>query len=80
MSPPWGTRVWSALRLPLFRLFGPIAGHIQFQYHTVMNQPIDRRRRGHRVFEDSFPFAKRQIAGYRKRSGNHTLLNGSDLG
>ena len=29
----------------------------------MVDQPVDRRRRGHRVFEDLFPFREREVAG-----------------
>ena len=47
----------------LLRLFDAIARNIQFQDDAVVDQSVDSGGRGHRVFEDSFPLGKRQVAG-----------------
>src|SRR5678815_983777 len=58
-------RSWIALGFlfGLLGLFHSIAWDVEFENYTVMNQPVDRGGRGHRVFEDPFPFGERQIAG-----------------
>jgi hypothetical protein len=50
-------------RFFLLRDFHLVARQIQFQNHAVVNQAIDGRGGRHRSFEDSFPFAKDEIAG-----------------
>src|ERR1700694_4760101 len=40
----------------LLGLFHAVTRDVQFQDHAVMYQTIDRRRRGHRILEDSVPF------------------------
>src|SRR5262249_61939733 len=47
----------------LLGLLFPIARNVQFDDHAVVHQPINRRRRHHRVFEDPFPFRERQVSG-----------------
>src|SRR4051812_12513662 len=47
----------------LLGLLDSIARDVEFEDHAMMNQAIDRRRRGHRIFEDPLPFRERQVAG-----------------
>ena len=47
----------------VFWVLHPIAVDGQFQDNRVVNQPVDSRRRGHRVLEDSLPLGKREISG-----------------
>src|ERR1035437_10733286 len=42
----------------------PVAWDVQFDDYAMMHQPVDRRRRHHRVFEDRFPFREWQVAGH----------------
>jgi hypothetical protein len=42
--------------LILLGFLHPVARDVQFDYHAVMHQAVDRCRRHHRVFEDRFPF------------------------
>ena len=44
-------------------LLKPEAGDVQLEDHAVMHESVDGGRRGHRVLEDRFPFAERQVAG-----------------
>ena len=46
----------------LLRLLNSVAGDVELENHTVMDKPVDRRRRGHRVLENPFPFGERQVA------------------
>src|SRR5262245_60244727 len=54
--------VASFRRLLLLCGFHSITRQIQLQDHAVMDQAIDRRRRRHRIFEDSLPLAENKIA------------------
>src|SRR4029450_12065405 len=47
---------------PPLGLFGPKAGHIEFQQHRVMYQGIDRRGRCHLIPKDPIPLREDQIA------------------
>jgi Bifunctional DNA primase/polymerase, N-terminal len=42
---------------------GPEAGHIKFENHRVMDEPVDGRRSRHLVLEDPFPLAEHEVAG-----------------
>jgi hypothetical protein len=44
------------------RCFRTIAGHVELHDHAVMHQPINRRRRGHRILEDRLPAREWQVA------------------
>ena len=44
-------------------MLDPVAGDVQLQNDAVVDQTIDRGGGGHRIFEDSVPFRKRQVAG-----------------
>src|SRR5437870_6632127 len=46
----------------LLGLFQAITRNVQFQNHAVVHQPVDGRRRGHRIFENGFPLRERQVA------------------
>ena len=46
-----------------FGLFDSVARDVEHEDNAVVNQAINGRCRGHRIFEDPFPFGERQIAG-----------------
>ncbi len=48
--------------LVLLRRFEAIAGDVQLDDHRMVDQSVDRRSGRHRVLEDLFPFAERQVA------------------
>src|SRR5581483_10913538 len=48
--------------LGLLRLLCPVARHVQLDNDAVIHQPVDRRRRRHRVLEDRLPPRERQVA------------------
>src|SRR5262245_34277843 len=63
LSP--GCRLFTAAASVLFRLlrlFRSVARQVEFDDHAVMHQPIDGRRRRHRILEDRFPARERQVA------------------
>ena len=41
--------------------FHTVPGKIQFQDNAVMDQPVDGRRRRHRIFKNLFPFGESQV-------------------
>ena len=48
----------------LLGLLGSVAWYVQFQYHAMMHQTINRGSGCHRVFEDHLPLTERQITRY----------------
>jgi hypothetical protein len=59
------TAVCGCLRffLGFFGLFDSVARDVEFEDDTVVDQAVNRCCRGHGIFENSFPFGERQIAG-----------------
>ena len=65
------TAVWDRLRVffGLLGLLDWVARDVELENHAVMNKPVDRGRRGHRVLEDPFPLGKGQVAGDEHATG-----------
>ena len=59
------TAVWDRLRFffGFLGLLDSVARDVELENYAVMNKPVDRGRRGHRVLEDPFPLGKGQVAG-----------------
>ena len=51
------------MALGLLGGFDPVAGDVELEDDAVMDQAVDGRGGGHRVFEDLFPLAEGQVAG-----------------
>jgi hypothetical protein len=54
--------VGRASLLAFLGLLGAVARQVQLHDHAVVDQPVDRRRRRHRVLEDRLPARERQVA------------------
>ena len=59
--------------LVLLGVFHAVTGNVQFDDHAMVHQAVDGSSRHHGVFEDRFPFGKRQIAGHQDAAAFVTL-------